>query len=86
MEALNLDEFTYLFRDSQSYEQFVQQIEHHLQGDFAPLMVRKTVIGSVLSAEATKEVLYERLIKTISKSPKLLDEIQDRIEKDEIVD
>jgi hypothetical protein len=39
-----------------------------------------------LSPDATKEVLVERMIRRISSAPEILDEIRDRIEKDEIVD
>ena len=87
MNPLILDEYRSLFRDDGSFEQFVQAVTSRLEHDLSPIISRERgVLGAILSPETTKEVLYERIIRRISESPEILDEIRDRIENDEIVD
>lgn len=86
MQRLVLDEHKNLFRDEESFDQFVKVLTNLLGQDFSPVIAEETVLGAVLSPEATKEVLYERMIRKISSSPEVLDEIRDRIENEEIVD
>lgn len=86
MNPLVLDEHRALFKDDESFGQFIQILASRLGQDFSPVISNEKVLGAVLSPEATKEVLYERMIRRLSKSPKILDELRDRIESDEIVD
>jgi len=86
MHPLVLDKHRNLFRDDESFGQFVQILTDRLSQDFSPVLSEQRVLGAVLSPEATKEVLYERMIRRISDSPQVLDEIRDRIENDQIVD
>lgn len=85
MSPLVLDECKSLFRDDAGYEEFVSWLINKLGHDFSPVIAGKNVLGSVLSPEATKEVLYDRMIQRISESPSILDEIKDRL-NDEIVE
>jgi len=57
-----------------------------MEFDFRPIVHNDRIIGSTLSAEGTKEVLYGRIAKRISEKPEILDELVDRIENDDIVD
>lgn len=86
MNPLILDQHRGLFKDSASYEAFIQILTEGLGHDLSPIMSDQHVLGAVLSAEATKEMLYERVIKRLSQRPELFDEIKSRIENDEIVD
>lgn len=73
MQKLVLDEHKNLFRDEESYDQFVKVLSNLLSQDFSPVIAEDTVLGATLSPEATKEFLYERMIRKISTSPKVLD-------------
>jgi hypothetical protein len=86
MMPLVLDECKPYFRDETCYEEFVTWLISKLGHDFSPVIARQRVLGSLLSAEATKEILYDRMIQRISESPTILDDIKDRLENDEIVD
>ena len=86
MRSLILDEHRNLFKDQESFDQFLQILATNLGQDSSLVLSGGRVLGTVLSPEATKEILYERMIRGISKSPEVLDEIRDRIENDEIVD
>ena len=86
MSPLVLDECKPLFKDNAGYEEFVAWLVGKLGQDFAPVIAGKNVLGSVLSPEATKEVLYDRMIQRISESPSILDDIKDRLENDDIVE
>lgn len=86
MNLLVLDEHRALFKDDDCFSQFVQILATRLGQDFSPVISNQRVLGAVLSPEATKEVLYERMIQRLSNSPKVLDELKDRILNDEIVD
>ena len=86
MNPLILDEYRPLFRDAGSFDQFVLAVTSRLVHDLAPVISNERVLGAILSPDATKEVLVERMIRRISSAPEILDEIRYRIEKDEIVD
>lgn len=86
MTPIVLEEHKNLFRDEQSYEQFVQLLASVLGQDMSLIMSRDQVLGAILSPEATKEVLYDRIIRKVSSSPSILEDLRDRIENDEIVD
>jgi hypothetical protein len=86
MNPLILDDYRSLFRDDASFDRFVQAVSARLEHDLSPVISKERVLGAILSPEATKEVLYERMIRRISDAPEILDQIRDRIENDEIVD
>ena len=86
MTPLVLNEYRDLFRDGSSFEHFVTILTKSFAHDLSPVIYNEDVLGTVLSPGATKEVLYERMIRRLSHSPETLDEIRDRLENDEIVD
>lgn len=86
MNPLVLDECRSLFKDDTHYAEFVTWLTTKLGQDFSPVISDKKVLGSVLSPEATKEVLYNRMIQKISESPSILDDIKDRLENDKVVE
>ncbi len=86
MTPLVLDECRPLFRDDARYDEFVTWLIEKLGHDFSPVIAGQNVLGSILSPEATKEVLYDRMIARISESPSILDDIKDRLENDEIIE
>lgn len=85
-KAFNLDEYKPLFRDELSFQEFATALKKGLEQDLRPIVCGEQVLGSVLSAQGTKDVLYDRLIKRITERPSFLDELTDRIENDEIVE
>ena len=86
MNPLVLDEYRNLFRDDSCFDHFVKSVSDRLEQDLLPIILKERVLGAILSPEATKEMLYERMIRRISQSPEILDKLKDRIENDEIVD
>lgn len=86
MSPFVLDEHRGLFRDEESFARFVTLFSSQMGQDFSPVISGDAILGAVLSPEATKDFLYERMIRRMSSNPKLLDEIRDRIENDEIVE
>jgi len=86
MNALILEEYRDLFRDQEAFAKFVEEVRGKLENDFSPILLGSEVLGAFVSPEAAKEVIYERIIGRIAKEPKLLDDIKDRLENDEIVD
>ena len=85
-EVINLDVHKDLFRDERAFEEFARVLFVSLQHDLRPIICNHRVIGAALSAEGTKEVLYDRMVKRIAQRPELLRELADRIENDEIVE
>ena len=85
-EVINIDVHKDLFRDENAFEEFAQFLFSSLQHDLRPIICKQKVVGSALSAEGTKEVLYDRMVKRIAERPELLRELADRIENDEIVE
>lgn len=86
MSPLVLDEHRKLFRDEASFREFVRILSQQLGKDLSPVISNEEVLGAMLSPEATKEMLSERMMRRIATSPEILDEIMDRMEIDEIVD
>ncbi|MEQ8791762.1 MAG: hypothetical protein RIC55_36200 [Pirellulaceae bacterium] len=86
MNAIALDQWKRLFRDDESFAEFVQGLESHSKHDMNILLSGNRVVGSLLSPEGTRNVLYERMLKRIAENPALLAEIADRLESDDIVD
>jgi len=85
MSALILDEYEGLFRDHESFTKFVQVLEEKLRDDFSPVLSKAEILGAFLSSEATKDVIYDRLIQRMGRNPDLLDELKRRIEDDKTV-
>ena len=86
MKPLILDKLIHLFKDKSAFDQFVAAFGEAAQGDLSLVLVDNQSVGAVLSPEAAKEILYERLVKRIASSPEAIDEIRNRIENDDIVD
>lgn len=85
VHVINLDQHQHLFRDEAAYHQFTQILSASLQQDLRPIICEQRVIGATLSPGATKDYLYERMVRKIAERPELLAELTDRIENDEIV-
>ena len=84
--VINLDQYKDLFRDVPSYHKFVGHLAASLQGDFRPIVADERMIGASLSAEATKDFLYDRMVKRLAQRPELLTELTERLQNDDIVD
>jgi hypothetical protein len=85
-ELINLDSFKGLFRNEDAFQEFARVLGSGLRQDFRPIICNQQVIGAALSAEGTKEFLYDRMIKRIAERPELLSELADRAEHDDIVE
>ena len=85
-ELINLDGYKALFRDENAFQEFARVLSSSLKQDLRPIICNHKVIGAALSAEGTKEVLYDRMVKRIAERPELLSELTDRIEHDDIVE
>lgn len=85
-EVINLDGYKALFRDENAFQEFARVLGSSLRQDLRPIICNQKVIGAALSAEGTKEVLYDRMVKRIAERPELLAELADRIEHDDIVE
>ena len=85
-ELINLDSYKGLFRNEDTFQEFARVLGSGLRQDLRPIICNQQVIGAALSAEGTKEILYDRMIKRIAERPELLRELADRIENDEIVE
>lgn len=85
MNPLNLDNCKPLFRDEGAYAEFLKILKQGLS-DFSPVISNEEVLGTFLSQEATKEILYERIVRRMANSPGILEEITDRLTNDPIVD
>ena len=81
-----LDEFKQLFRDEASYAEFAGCMKKASQHDLAAIFSGNELIGTFLSPQATKDVLYERMLKRIAEKPELLAEIASRLQEDDIVE
>lgn len=82
-----LDEHKDLFKSEQAFEQFVERMNSSLAD--APMLAvfsNKKLLFTVVSPDATKDVLYERILRQLSDDPSILDDIQHRIENEEIVE
>jgi len=84
--TIKLDDYRDLFRDSESFSKFINAFRKASSGDLTMLMASNEVVGSVMSPQATKDVIYDRMIQRMASKPGLLEEIADRIDNDEIVD
>lgn len=85
-EVINLDGYKTLFRDENAFQEFARVLGSDLRQDLRPIICNQQVIGAALSAEGTKEILYDRLVKRITEKPEFLSELADRIEHDDIVE
>ena len=84
--VINLDAYKHLFANEEAFQEFGKEFAESLEFDFRPIIHNGQVVGSTLSPEGTKELLYSKFAKRISENPEVLEEIVDRIENDEIVD
>lgn len=86
MNALILDEHRRLFRDDGAFEEYVQLIRDTLRDDFAPVVSDKEVLGAVVSPEAAKEMIFDRIAKRLAQHPSMLADVKNRLETNAIVD
>ncbi len=85
-DIINLDQHKDLFRNEAAFLQFAQMFGEALTHDLRPIMCGERIIGSSLSPGATKDYLYDRMVRRIAERPELLAELTDRIEHDDIVE
>ncbi|NQV27299.1 MAG: hypothetical protein HQ518_23375 [Rhodopirellula sp.] len=86
MNAIQLENFKSLFKDDDAFTKFVELFGESIQYDLRPIICGQRVIGATLSADGTKDVLYDRMVKRMVDSPDILNELVSRIEEEEIVD
>ena len=70
-EVINLDVHKGLFRDEMAFEEFARILFSSFQHDLRPIICNHKVIGATLSAEGTKDVLFDRMVKRIAERPEL---------------
>ncbi len=86
MAFLVLDDFKESFKDEVSFDSFATALISASLKGLTPIMYHREVVGTVMSADAAKDYLYERITKKILESPEVLVELQARLEKDATVD
>lgn len=71
----------------QNVAEVVQLIrDASLQDGMQTVLYGDEFIGTVLAPNMIREVIQDRILKRFSESPKLLDELRDRLESEDIVD
>jgi hypothetical protein len=87
MQIFNLQDHLSRFKGKAEYDAFVADFRRSLQQEEALVAADgNEVLGSILSPEAAKEILYVRLRRTIASNPKALDEIKASFEDESLVD
>jgi hypothetical protein len=87
MQIFNFQDHLSRFKGKAEYESFVADFRRSLQQEDALVAADGSeVLGSILSPEAAKEVLYLRLRRTIAKNPEVLAELKESFGDDELVD
>lgn len=86
MSAMIMEEYKGLFKDEESFLKFVEVFREKLADDFSPVLSNSVVLGAIVSSEAAKDYIYERIVKRIAKSPEILTDIQHRLKNDKVID
>jgi hypothetical protein len=87
MTAIILDEHRNLFRSDADFERFVSLLEGGGgNAEMVSIWANKRHLATLLSPAQTKTLVQARMLQRILERPSVLDEMRDRIEKDEIVD
>ena len=87
MKALQLTEYTRLFRDENSYREFVRLLIESLdQEELRVIFSDSDVVCTVIGPAAVKEIMQHRIIKRFAEQPDLLDELRERLGDDDLVD
>ena len=76
------------FTNAEALRKFIQELQEDIDKS-EPVVVlgdEGQVIGTILSTTLTQQVLAQRILKGLQETPGLIDEIQDRLEHDDIVD
>jgi ribonucleotide reductase beta subunit family protein with ferritin-like domain len=73
--VLPLGEHIDLFKDDQSYQQFLTRLRKATEKGIAVVIATDDVVGAVISAEWTRAILEEQLGRAINANPSLVREI-----------
>jgi len=76
------------FTNKEELSKFTRELQKDAEKNEPVILLDENgeVICTMLSSELTKKVLAQRILKRLFESPNLIDEIQRRLEHDEIVD
>lgn len=76
------------FTNKEELRKFMQELQKDTDKNEPVFLLDENgeVICTMLSSELTKKVLAQRILKRLFETPHLIDEIQRRLEHDEIVD
>ena len=86
MTPLQLEECRAILDDDEIFERFIEWFIPRLKGDFAPIMYQHKVLGSFVSADITKEMIYDRITRRLLESPTILEDIENRFKNEPIVE
>lgn len=84
--AFTLETHRELFRDAASFDAFIEAVKQASHKDMALILARHEIIGAVLSPQATKQVLSDRMVHSLARNPELLSQMAERIQNDKIVE
>ena len=87
IDALTLNNFSNLFIDESAFRLFCDRLTAVHNSRMPRLIILdKTVIGGIVSESFIKQLLEDRLLKSVMQKPQVLQELLSRIEEDDIVD
>jgi hypothetical protein len=82
----NIENFRRFFPDEKAFRAFATEFEGMFSTGLTAFFAGSRIVGGILTAEATKELLYARLREKIVTRPQLLAEMVESLESDDIVD
>ena len=90
-KVLHLRQHESLFRDRESYQQFVRLLAENLEEDevrylFAQTDSTEDLVAALMSPHLLREVTEHRILKRFAEQPDLLEELRQRLNDDELVD
>jgi hypothetical protein len=87
MKALQLNDYSNLFRSDEAYREFVRLLVQSLDQDELKVIFADTeVVCTVVGPSAVRDIMQHRIIKRFAEQPDLLDELRERLEDGDLVD
>jgi hypothetical protein len=87
MSVLVLEQYKSLFRNEESFNQFISLLEESgSRAETVPVWGKSRHLATLVSPSDAKTLVQERILRRIIENPGLLDEVRDRLENDPIVD
>ena len=87
MKAMQLNQYSNLFRDKAAYQEFVRLLGESLEDDELHIVLSDSdVVCTVMGTETVKEIMQHRILKRFAEQPDLLDELRDRLQDTDLVD